>query len=184
MIESVTIADTASYVAQPAILASLRKLNFLFGANAAGKTTISRVIADPKGFPTCNLTWTAGSPLETMVFNRDFVERNFNQPTELKGVFTLGEQNIDILNKIACAKGDLDNWEQELAKSTVSLIGDETSSGKQGELEQLETTLQTACWTQKQNTTRRFPKHLKDSEVAPKALNTRFFRNDGRILHH
>ena len=170
MIESVTIADTASYVAQPAILASLRKLNFLFGANAAGKTTISRVIADPKGFPTCNVTWTAGSPLETMVFNRDFVERNFNQPTELKGVFTLGEQNIDILNKIACAKGDLDNWEQELAKSTVSLKGDETSSGKQGELEQLETTLQTACWTQKQKHDATFSEAFKGFRSSAKSF--------------
>ena len=182
MIESVTIAATASYLTKPAILTGLRKFNFLFGANATGKTTISRVIADPKGFPTCTVTWTRGATLETMVFNRDFVERNFNQPTELKGVFTLGENNIDILNKIAAAKRDLDTLEQEIAELTVALNGDENSGGKQGELALLETTLQTTCWTQKQNTTRSSPERLKESAVAPGTLRTKSFRNDGRIL--
>ena len=182
MIESVTIAATASYLTKPAILTGLRKLNFLFGANATGKTTISRVIADPKGFPTCTVTWTAGATLETMVFNRDFVERNFNQPTELKGVFTLGEKNIDILNKIAAAKRDLDTLEQEIAALTVALNGDENSGGKQGELALLETTLQTTCWTQKQKHDPKFSgafrgfrgsaKHFKDKILQERRSNS------------
>ena len=66
-------------------LADLLPVNFVYGANATGKTTISRVIHDAPSFPSCTIEW-AGAPLETLVYNRDFVERNFNQPDELKGI--------------------------------------------------------------------------------------------------
>ena len=176
MIESVTIANTASYVTKPAILTGLRRLNFLFGANATGKTTITRVIADPKGFPTCAVTWTGGVVLETMVFNRDFVERNFNQPSELKGVFTLGETNIDILKKIAAAKRDLDASEQEIARLTVALNGDENSSGKRGELAQLETTLQTVCWIKKQRHDAKFSEAFKGLRSSAERFKNRILQ--------
>ena len=88
--------------------------------------------------------------IETIVFNRDFVERNFNQPTELKGVFTLGEKNIDILNKIAAAKSEVDESGEKIAKLTVTLNGGDGSGGQQGELAKLEANLKKACWSQKQ----------------------------------
>ena len=150
MIESITIAKTASYGTKPAVLTDLRRLNFLFGANATGKTTITRVIADAKDFPACAVTWKDGARIETIVFNRDFVERNFNQPTELKGVFTLGEKNIDILNKIAAAKSEVDESGEKIAKLTVTLNGGDGSGGQQGELAKLEANLKKACWSQKQ----------------------------------
>ena len=142
MIQSITIAKTASYGTKPAVLNDLRKLNFLFGANAAGKTTITRVIADAKDFPTCTVTWKDGARLKTIVFNRDFVERNFNQPIELRGVFTLGEKNIDILSKIAAAKRELDDLGGKIADWTVALNGEDGSGGKEGELAQFEVNLE------------------------------------------
>jgi hypothetical protein len=34
--------------------------------------------ANPAGYPNCSLAWQKGTPLESLVYNRDFVERNFN----------------------------------------------------------------------------------------------------------
>ena len=47
--------------------------------NGTGKTTISRVIAGEPGHHHCKLAWQGGTPLERMVYNQDFVDRNFNQ---------------------------------------------------------------------------------------------------------
>src|SRR6185436_5649729 len=108
MIESLTIASVATFATAPEELKGLSFFNFLFGSNGTGKTTVSRVIADESSFPTCKVTWKGGTKLQPMVYNHDFVERNFNQSTELKGVFTLGEKQLDTLAKIATAKTEHD----------------------------------------------------------------------------
>ncbi len=113
MIESITLSGVASYTA-PAALSGLSQLNFVYGANGSGKTTISRVIADQAGHAGCTINWEGGAPLQPMVYNRDFVERTFNQSTELKGVFTLGENQTETQNKIKTAKAELDLLRQEI----------------------------------------------------------------------
>ena len=150
MIESITIASVATYDGVPEELKGLSKFNFLFGSNGTGKTTISRVIADESDFPTCNVTWKAGTKLQPMVYNRDFVERNFNQSAELKGVFTLGKKQLDTLSKIATAKGELDALTTKIETLTRGLQGDDGTGGKKGELTTLEAGLKNKCWAQKQ----------------------------------
>ncbi len=150
MIESISIASTASYGTVPEVLDGLSQHNFIFGSNATGKTTISRVIADETTQPACKLNWKGGTKLQTMVYNHDFVERNFNQSAELKGVFTLGEKHVETLSKIVAAKVELDGFTQKIESLTKGLQGDDGAGGKKGELAALETGLKEKCWAQKQ----------------------------------
>ena len=150
MIESITIADIATFGSTPEALAGLSQFNFLFGSNGTGKTTVSRVIADESSFPTCKVTWKAGTKLQPMVYNHDFVERNFTQSTELKGVFTLGEKQVDTLTKIAAAKVELDRLTTKIEDLTQALQGADGTGGKKGELTTLEAGLKDKCWAQKQ----------------------------------
>ena len=99
MIESIIISGVATFGTTPEQVNELSQFNFFFGSNGTGKTTVSRVIADETEFPGCSVTWKAGTKLQPLVYNRDFVERNFNQSAELKGVFTLGEKQADTLKK-------------------------------------------------------------------------------------
>lgn len=85
MIESITLSGVATYTELAESLTNLSQLNFIYGSNGSGKTTISRVVADPVGHPICSINWKNGTPLHAMVYNHDFVERNFNQSAELKG---------------------------------------------------------------------------------------------------
>ncbi|KLD78162.1 AAA family ATPase [Xanthomonas hyacinthi] len=149
MIESMQIAGVASYGQEAQALDGLTKFNFLYGANGCGKTTISRVIADPAGYPGCHIGWKNGTPLQVMVYNRDFVARNFGPSVELKGIFTLGAKNVDNIAKIVALKQESDSYSGRIANLKETLEGLDGQGGKRKELADLETQFQEACWAQK-----------------------------------
>lgn len=149
MIESIELANAATYAAQPEILGALRKLNFIFGSNGAGKTTISRVIHSPGSFGSCKVNWARGAPLETLVYNRDFVAKNFMPSSRVKGIFTLGEKDADNERAIEEQKKTITSIDAEIVKLSDVLLGVDRVSGKKGELATLDAELIKTCWKQK-----------------------------------
>lgn len=149
MIESIHIAKVATYGESPEVMSGLSTFNFIFGCNGSGKTTISRLIANEGSFPSCKMVWKAGTKLQPMVYNRDFVGSNFQQSAELKGIFTLGEKNVETVNKIATAKGELDALTRKIEDLNFGLNGTDGLGGKKGELAALENEFREKCWAQK-----------------------------------
>lgn len=45
-------------------LDTLKTFNYFFGANGSGKTTISRIIAQPEDYASCGITWKNGTHLK------------------------------------------------------------------------------------------------------------------------
>ena len=149
MIESISIEGMATY-ADRQVMLGLSKFNFIFGTNGTGKTSISRVIADVARFPMCEIKWTGGTQLEPMVYNRDFVEKNFTTSQEIKGIFTLGEKQADTLTKIALAKEEVGDLTAKIVNLTQVMQGLDGNGGKKGELAAIEEAFKTKCWLQKQ----------------------------------
>ena len=145
MIEAITLSRIATFGDQPQVLGPLERINFIFGTNGTGKTTISRVIADETGYASCGVAWKGGQPILTMVYNRDFVERNFGG-SELKGVFTLGETQVKAQEEIKAKKAEADDLKEKVANLKKTLEGHDGISGKRGDLTQLETSFQESCW--------------------------------------
>lgn len=75
MIEGVHLVNEGAYDAEGTRLHGLKSLNFVFGPNGSGKTTISRVIDGAETYPDCTVTWIAGNARETRVYNRGFVKK-------------------------------------------------------------------------------------------------------------
>lgn len=145
MIESITINDTVPFVgAQPTLRA--RTLNFVFGANGVGKTTISRIIDQADAYPKCAVKWHGGQPLQTLVLNRDFIDENFGQ---LKGIFTLGEKQKGAQEQIEAARGEIQIEREKRERSRQTLEGEHGDGGKKVALAQLENEFKEKCWTQK-----------------------------------
>lgn len=113
MITKIEIKDTATY--QNETLDNLNKINFIYGNNGSGKTTISRIVRDESKYPSCKVEWKDNTKLETLVYNSDFVEENFQPSQEIKGIFTLGKEEADTQKKIDLEKGEIEKINKELA---------------------------------------------------------------------
>jgi len=96
MIENISIKNVATYDNAGIQIDDLKKVNFIYGSNGSGKTTISNFLynsEDPK-FDYCSKNWKNEYSLKTLVYNKEFRERNFGKG-KLDGVFTLGEATAD-----------------------------------------------------------------------------------------
>lgn len=141
MIKEISISNFASYK-DVQKLEDLDRVNFVYGANGCGKTTISRLLSGYPELPEgCDVVWEKGLVLKAMVFNRDFVEENF-RAEKIKGVFTLGNDTIELKRKIEQAKGVLDDLKGKHTNLKTQLDGFET------QCQEAKNEFQAKCWAE------------------------------------
>jgi len=138
MIQEISIKKVASFDDE-GIIFSPTLINFLYGSNGSGKTTISNAIRDCSQYPSCNLDWGLTIPLQTLVYNRDFVEENFGN--EIKGIFTLGKDSKEENEKIRHNKSQI----EEKEKLITTLKG--TLEIKKSEIQGLQSKFRNKCWS-------------------------------------
>lgn len=137
MIQSFQIRNIGTYDAAGIICNDLEKVNFIYGANGSGKTTISKLLNNPQS--SCTINWLDNRILETLVYNKDFKEKNILN-SSLDGVFTIGEEDIDNERKIIEEKVKLDKLIDNIRRYTVTL------NAQQGLLTALEEENVEAVW--------------------------------------
>ena len=104
MLDCISIKSVANFDETGIHLDNLKKINFIYGVNASGKTTISNLIANPTNsdFEYSHIDWNHNQTLKALVYNKNFRDSNFGGSSKLKGVFTLGEatkEDIDIIEQ-------------------------------------------------------------------------------------
>jgi wobble nucleotide-excising tRNase len=150
MIQSMKISDSATFVGNHEIR-GLRRINFFFGSNGTGKTTISRGIA-AGGSSRFLLKWEADLPLERVVYNKDFLESHFLEAEELKGIFTLGQEEINLAERVEKTRRTCDELREQIAKLTRTRDGDPSDGtfvGKKQERDVLDNKFKEDCWAVK-----------------------------------
>lgn len=91
MISKIEIKSIVPYT-NGLIIDNLHKINYIYGANATGKTTLSHYLENPKEekYSDCSIDWENGIEEKILVYNKYFRENNFGN-TAIPGVFTLGQ---------------------------------------------------------------------------------------------
>jgi len=137
MIKELRISDIATFT-KPTVMKPL-KINFCYGNNGSGKTTISNIIADCS---TDAVVWTA-DPLQTLVYNRNFVNGNFGETSKIGGIFTLGKDTKEVKEFIAELQIKVSECEKQINSHTNSL------AKLNSEQNSRDTKIDEECWTVK-----------------------------------
>ena len=160
MIRRIVIRDVATFGHEGVTLDDLQRVNFVYGGNGCGKTTISRLLAACKGvrvqefessrvqggqefnglsgqFANCEVEWTE-MPLKVLVYNRDFRVKNLVE--NIPGVFTLGEDSVE-------AEKRMETLQQELAEENHHLESKlKRIEAREEQIEQDVTRLRNTLW--------------------------------------
>lgn len=140
MIKKIKLEQVATFKNKVEIEPGL--VNYFYGFNGSGKTTISNLLQNPVLFSNC-LIEQNNPDSEILVYNKDFVDANFTDSTKIPGVFTLGKDAGEALTIIEESKTKLD----EISKKKTSKIT--LKDKKQEELKELNKTLDENCWKSK-----------------------------------
>lgn len=88
---------------------NFKTLNFIYGGNGTGKTTISKLISGELQHPSCVVNYDDQESDTVLVYNKTFVEKSFREVGEIEGPFTLGSESGEILDFIKKRKMNLKN---------------------------------------------------------------------------
>jgi len=121
MITNIKLHNIATFI-EPVEINDLKKINFIYGSNGTGKTTLSNFLYDSSSFNFSNCTkkWKNDTELETLVYNKKFREDYFGKG-KLNGVFTLGKASKEEIDTINAKKEELKNLREQYIKRKASL---------------------------------------------------------------
>lgn len=120
MINKIKLIDVASYSSEEAVeIEGLKRVNFFFGNNGTGKSTIARLLYNTNLsneeqdhiFEKCAVDGFDRRNDEILVFDDHFCERNFIQRNRQKGIFSLDETNEEIDQLIDKAENKIEQFE-------------------------------------------------------------------------
>jgi len=137
MITKIKLHNIATF-SNPVELSKLAKINFFFGSNGTGKTTISKLLANPDSYSSCQVEWQ-NEKLKTIVYNEDFVKSVFYQYENLPGIFTMGEGAKDIEEQIMKK-----NTQREKLHEDINRLNDNLKNNE-SKLKEQENTFRELC---------------------------------------
>ncbi len=118
MISKISLNKIACYK-NLTVLETDKKVNLVYGLNGTGKSTLSNFLHNQSEvkYKDCSIDGLENHH-EILVYNQTFIQDNFFEPENLKGIFTLSKSNKDAETKIANAQKEITKLEAEkIAKS-------------------------------------------------------------------
>lgn len=144
MISKITMKNVASYDATGVDIDTNKKINFFFGYNGSGKSTITRFLHDislpsferDSDFANCAQTGFNPTTETILVYNEDFRNDNFITKDEQRGIFSLNKTNAVIDSLIEQANDRVVELQRNLVSSKAR--GEELEKKQTNKLKELE----------------------------------------------
>lgn len=152
MITSLIIKNIATYDhAHGVTINDLKRVNFFFGFNGSGKSTIANYLRDltldvvdqNPIFSDCSNIGYDSKQHQILTFCEKFTEVNFKKSPDFKGVFSLNQANEQIDIKIKAEETSIKNYEAFITKCTNRI--DSITRDKETKRE----LLLNHCWNQR-----------------------------------
>lgn len=115
MIERLVIKNVASYDSTGVDINTNKKINFFFGYNGSGKSTIARFLHDVTlpatekalEFSDCSQTGFDPAAQTILVYNEEFRNENFISKDEQRGIFSLNKTNEEVDKQITILNDEI-----------------------------------------------------------------------------
>lgn len=152
MITSLNIKNIATYDGINGVqINDLKTVNFFFGFNGSGKSTIAKYLRNlsldssiqNQLFTQCSNTGYDKNKYQVLTFNEEFIQENFRNNNELKGVFSLNQQNTIIDQQIIVEQSKIQK--NESLKTRINERQSKIEVNKKKKYEQL----LNHCWNQR-----------------------------------
>jgi len=127
VLNSINLNKVASYKNKVSLVTD-KKVNLIYGLNGAGKSTFSNYLHDRNDhkYKDCSIDGL-NSNHELIVYNQKFIQENFFEADNLKGIFTLSKQNKDAEIKISNALKEIKKLEDERGIKSAELETEKSS---------------------------------------------------------
>ncbi|WP_269235006.1 AAA family ATPase [Flavobacterium flavigenum] len=133
MITKINLNNVASYKS-PTALETDKKVNLIYGLNGTGKSTLSNFLnkQTEEKFKNCSVDGLDENK-EILVYNQSFIQENFFEPENLKGIFTLSKENKEAETKISNAKKEIEKLEIEKETKDKEFVIEQSSINQKTE---------------------------------------------------
>lgn len=157
MIKRILIRNVASYDVRGVEFTDLKKVNFIYGGNGCGKTTLSRLLGSSKrerarAFHGNKVEWS-GERLRVLVYNKDFREKNLSEI--IPGVFIIGEEWAEVEKGLKNLRREWREYESQV------LLASNAYKEKEYEVYRVQKKLEDKLWEQIYEPYKDFKKCLK-----------------------
>jgi len=153
MISRIIIKDIATFKEKVEFTPKL--INYIYGSNGCGKTTLSKIIANPIKYNGSIIEKDGNDNLEIVVYNKDFVDDLFYDASKLKGIFTLGKDSKEIQESINKSKEVIEKLSYDNQTLEKNILKEEEKNKKN------EDKIKEECWKIKTKLYNLFPEALK-----------------------
>ena len=117
MIDNIKLQNIASYPVSTSVSIAINKkrVNLFYGQNGSGKSTIAKYFQDIENieYADCSITPTVTQD-DVIVYNQNFVEKNFYEKASQQGIFTIGEADASAEKEIEDTLSELNKLEAEI----------------------------------------------------------------------
>jgi wobble nucleotide-excising tRNase len=113
-------------------------INFFYGRNGTGKSTLAREIQNNQG-----IEWSPSSQPENyklLVYDQDFINKNIERHDEMPSVFTINEENIEIQKQVKAKTIKKDELDKRIGEASEEIIK------KSESMEKVKSDFIKACW--------------------------------------
>lgn len=128
-------------------------INFFYGRNGAGKSTIAQAIGSDT-----SLDWQDGksaADYDILVYDQDFINSNLQNYGNLAGVFTVCDTNIEIQKQVEQKTADRASFDEQYRTLTTA------AGGKRDDMATSLSALQNACWSKTKTVRETFDEAMK-----------------------
>ncbi len=132
-------------------------INFFYGKNGVGKSTIAKTIKSNEG-----LQWKNGvsaSNYDVLVYDIDFINDNFSNYNNLPGIFTIGKENVEMQEKLNPLQVQIKQKRAEYVNLKQNV------DAKKTEKEEALASFQKDCWSRTNKLRKDFASALKGSKT-------------------